>query len=63
MTPFHVSGKEPFRNIVGEGENAGNPFSHNVVFFLEDKNDHLCYIYFVVCKCIQFGQVQNFVVW
>ena len=38
-------------------------FSHIVFYSIKDRNDHLCYIYFVVCKCFQFGQGQNFVNW
>ena len=35
-------------------------FSYNVFLPIKDKNDHLSFIYSVVCKCFQFGQVQNF---
>ena len=38
-------------------------FFHNVFYALQDRNYHLCYIYFVVCKCFEFGQSQIFVVW
>ena len=38
-------------------------FSHNVFYSIKDRNYHLYYIYFVVCKCFQFGQGQIFVVW
>ena len=40
-------------------------FSHNVFYIIKDRNyhRHLCYIYFVVCKCFEFGQGQIFVVW
>ena len=55
-----------FENIVEKGENAGNqhlllfpqcflPFPRQISIF--------SHIYFVVCKCFQFGPVQNFVVW
>ena len=60
MTPLTCLGKKPFQNTVGKGENAGN---HNVFFSIKDRYYDLCYIYFVVCKCIQFGQSQIFVVW
>ena len=36
-------------NTVGKGENAGY--------------QHFSYIYVVVCKCLQFGQFKNFVIW
>ena len=38
-------------------------FSHNVFYTIKDRNYHLCYIYFVVCKYFEFGQGQFFVVW
>ena len=37
-----------------------SPFSHNVFYTIKDRNYHLCYIYFVVCKCFEFGQGQIF---
>ena len=37
-------------------------FSHNVFYSIKDRNHHLSYIYFVVCKCFQLGLIQNFVV-
>ena len=40
--------REPFENIVGKGE--------------KDKFQFLSHTYFVVCKSLQFGQDQNFVV-
>ena len=36
--------------------------SHNVFYSISNRNYHLCYIYFVVCKCFQFGQGQIFVI-
>ena len=38
-------------------------FSHNVFYTIKDRNFHLCYIYFVVCKCFEFRQGQIFVIW
>ena len=38
-------------------------FSHNVFYQSQKEFLFLSYIYFVVCKCFQFGPVQNFVVW
>ena len=38
-------------------------FSYNVFYPIKDRNHHFSYIYCVVCKCFQFGHVQNFVVW
>ena len=49
MTPFDVPGKEAI--------------SHNVFYTIKDRNYHLCYISFVVCKCFEFGQEQIFVMW
>ena len=52
--------KKPFENILGRGENAGNPhfllISH---FFYPFKGEFqlLKYIYLVVCKCFQFEPV------
>ena len=37
-------------------------FSHNIFYQMKDRNHRLCYIYFVICKCCQFGFVQNFAV-
>ena len=65
MTPFEAF-KKPFENIVGKGEIACTSnfsFSHNVFYSIKDINYHFCYIQFVVCKCFQFGLVQNFVMW
>ena len=38
-------------------------FSHNVFYPSQNKLQLFNYIYFVVCKCFQFGPVQFFVVW
>ena len=59
-------GEKPFENIVGKGEIACTinfSFSYNVFYPVKDRNYHLCYIYFVICKCFQFGQSQIFVTW
>ena len=37
-------------------------FSHNVFYSFQHKCQFLSHYYFVVCKCLDFGQVQNFVV-
>ena len=67
MTPFGVSGKEVFFKTLWEKEKmlvtSIFSFSHNVFYSIKDRNYHLCYISFVVCKCFQFGQGQIFVVW
>ena len=59
--------KKPFENIVGNGENAGITsifsFSHNVFYSSRNKFHFFSYIYFVVCKCFQYGPVQKFVIW
>ena len=36
-------------------------FSHNVFYSIKDRNHHLTYIYFVICKCFQFDDVLDFV--
>ena len=58
-------GKKPFENIVGNGEIAcTSNFSFSHVFdYIEERNYHYCNISFVVCKCFQFGLVQNFILW
>ena len=51
-------GKGTFKNIVGKGENAGIQhflLSHNV----KKKILFVIYIYFVVCKSFEFGQVSK----
>ena len=58
--------KKPFENFVGKGENAGN--QHFLLFpqcFLPfPKQISILQLHlFVICKCLQFGPVQNFVVW
>ena len=60
---FHNLEKEASWNVLGKGENAGNQYFslfHNVFFPIKDRNHH---IYFFVCKCIEFDDIQNFVVW
>ena len=55
-----------FQDIVERGENAGDQYfllSHNVFYHIKDVNHHLSYIYYVIRKCFQFGQVHNVVVW
>ena len=37
-------------------------FSHNLFYPTKDRNRHFSNTAFVVCKCFQFGQSQNFVV-
>ena len=34
-------------------------FFYNVFYPIKDRNYHLSYIYFVVCKCFQFSYIQN----
>ena len=55
-----------FENIVGKGENASN--QHFLLFpqyFLpyQDRDHHLLNNEIVICKCFQFGQGQDIVVW
>ena len=38
-------------------------FSHGVFYSIKEINHHLSNTEFVVCKCFQFGNVQNSVVW
>ena len=37
--------------------------SHSVFYSIKDSNHHFSNIYFVICKCFQFGHVQNFFIW
>ena len=37
--------------------------SHNVFSPSQNKYQFFGYIYFVVCKCFEFEQVQNFTIW
>ena len=37
-------------------------FSHNVFYPIKDRNHYLSFIYSVICKCFQFGHIQNLVV-
>ena len=38
-------------------------FSHDVFYPIKDRNNCFSNIKFVVSKCFQFGQGQNFVIW
>ena len=50
--------KNPLENIVGKGENAGNQnLSPNLFYTSLNKIPSLSHIYFVICKCFQFGKV------
>ena len=49
---------ETFRKLCGKRRKY-----HNVFHPVKDRNHHFSYIYPVVCKCFQFGHVQNFVMW
>ena len=54
-------GNKPSENIVGKGEMACTSnfsFCHNVFYSIKDRNYHFCYIWYVFCKCFQFGLVQ-----
>ena len=58
--------EKALENTVGKVENAGN--QHFLLFpqcFLLYHSEKLSFQQwlFVVCKCFQFGRVQNFVVW
>ena len=58
--------KNSFENIVEKGEidcTSNFSISNNVFYPIKDRNYHFFYIEFVVCKCFEFGMVQNFVVW
>ena len=67
MTPFDTSGKKRLFKTLWEKEKmlvtSIFSFSHHVFYPIKDRNHHICYIYFVVCKYFQFGQAQIFVVW
>ena len=38
-------------------------FSHSVFYSVRERNRHFSNVQFVVCKCFQYGHVQNFLVW
>ena len=38
-------------------------FSHNVFYSVKERNSYFSNLYFVVCKCFQFGYIQTFVFW
>ena len=42
---------------------SGNGLNHSIFFPVNERHHHLRYSQFFVCKCFQFGLVQNFVVW
>ena len=46
--------KKLFKNIVGKGENAGNTMFSTLA---KTKIIIFKYLYFVVCKCFEFGPV------
>ena len=61
-----MSEKKALENIVEKGENAGH--QHLLIFpqcfLLFSKHiSNFESILFVICKCSEFGQGQNFVVW
>ena len=63
---FNNSDKVALEKIVGKGENAGN--QHFLLFpqcflLFPMQTSILSHIHHVVCKCFQFGQDHNFVVW
>ena len=61
---FTTLKKKPFENIVGKGENSSNQhFLNFPQCFLPIQNEYLLliYIYFVLCKCFEFGTVLEFV--
>ena len=49
--------RKPFENIV----TSIFSFSHNVFYSSQNKFQFFCDIYFVICKCFQFGPVWKFV--
>ena len=66
MPPFNNLEKKILGNIVGKGENAGN--QHFLLFLqcflsIKDRSHNFRYIEFVVCRCVEFGSFQKFVVW
>ena len=58
--------KEIFENNTGKGENAGNQhfllFPQCFFYSIKDRNHVFSNNDFVVCKCFEFGQGQNFVI-
>ena len=59
--------KKPIENIVGKKEKmlvtSIFSFCHNVFYQSQRELLFLSSIYFVVCKCFQFGPVKKFVIW
>ena len=55
---FNDPKKGSFENIVGKGENAGNQHFLKMFSTIPKTNiSFFSYIYFVVCKCFEFGRV------
>ena len=66
MTLFDGSGKEAFGKHCGKSRNCLYKqflLFPQCILHYQDRNYHFCYMKFVICKCFQFGLVQNFVVW
>ena len=66
MTPFDVSGKAAFSNIVGKGENAGH--QHFLLFqnvFLHYQTEIIIYVTFIMssANALNLDKVNFFVVW
>ena len=56
-----VWGKKAFEKIGGKGETAGNQhflFSSIVFFSLEDLFPQSSLVLFVVCTCLEFGNIE-----
>ena len=66
ITNFNSPVLEAFENFVKKGENAGTQqFLFFSQCFLPPKTQNakcVSHVYFVVCKCFQFGPVQHLVV-
>ena len=58
---FNDPKRKPFEKIEEKGENTGDQ-SHNVFYPIKDRNHYFSNISFVVCKCFEFGPVENFVI-
>ena len=60
---FHSPTKEGFRKHCVKRRKCIFSISHNVLFPILDRTHHLSNVKFVVCKCFQFDQLQNFIIW
>ena len=64
---FYGSGKNRLLKTLWEKEKMPVTgifsISHHVFYPSHNKYHFFLYIYFVICKCFELGQVKNFAVW